>query len=114
MVTFTRNFFGQNGEIVELVVWPPELDGSDWRCKFAISGIASASPSYAMGADAIQSLLLALVSASSTLYYSQEYAQGNIRWDGGDTVFDLGLPVSDVVRTDIENKQKHLVNLFAP
>lgn len=102
---YIRRFTGRDGQTVELIVLPPVPDADDWRCVYRINGLDTPGPKAAMGADAIQAITLALTYAATTLYYSQAYEKGELTWEGGATLSDLGLPVAESVRDDVEVKK---------
>ncbi len=72
----------------------PVLDGRDYRCDFQIVGLGEKDVGYAMGADGIQALFLALKMIGTRLYTSAEGKAGLILLDGSP---DLDFPLPEII-----------------
>lgn len=102
---FERTFAHADGRFVRLVVGIPKKTDEahgDWRCDYKIEGLGDSKVRTAMGIDAIQSITLALTYISTTLYFSDDYARGQLTWEGGMSPSDLGLPVAETVNADVQ------------
>jgi hypothetical protein len=72
----------------------PTRDGVAYRCEFQIAGLGDGKIRYALGADGIQALLLALKTIGAELYMSTEAKNGLLTLDGS---HDLDFPLPDVI-----------------
>jgi len=61
-------------------------------CPYRITGLGDGELNYAMGADHLHALLLALVKIGTVVYSSPEAKQERLTWLG-DESHNLGLPV---------------------
>lgn len=77
-------------------------ENGDWRCDYTIDGLDGSKIRTAIGIDPIQALTLALTYISTSLYFSDEYAKGKLSWEGGMSRSDLGLPVAEIARPDVQ------------
>ncbi len=109
---YIRRFTGREGQVVELIVQPPEPNADDWQCVYRVIGLGTLEPTKVMGADAIQAFTLALTFASTALYFSEEYEKGELAWEGGISIADLGLPVAEIVRDEVEAKKLRVAPLL--
>ena len=93
----TRTFFLADGGAVTLVIGRPENfpGGEDFRSSFQIIGIGDEKLRYALGADSMQALVIALKIAATYLKQSDEYRAGRLTWGGALKPGDLGLPTLD-------------------
>ena len=105
---FVRKLTGKEGQEIEVSVGTPiQEDGAngDWRCTCRILGLGTSKTKIVTGIDGIQAFTLALKYVATTLYLSEEFERGEITWKGGMTVSDLGFPVFDAIREDVEKKK---------
>lgn len=58
----------------------PEPVGHAWSCGFEITWPGSTDHGHAMGADAVQALILVLQSVAAHLYMSQYHKHGQLVW----------------------------------
>jgi hypothetical protein len=77
----------------------------EFWCRYQITGVGGEQIRHGIGVDAFQALCLTLYKISSDLYFSREYQRGDLRWEGGMTIADLGLPVSDGMIQDVKAAQ---------
>ncbi len=111
MQNFVRKLKGRDGQEIEVSIGAPvQEDGAngDWRCTCRILGLGASGAKIVMGADGIQAFILALKYVATSLYLSEEFERGEITWEGGMTISDLGFPVFDAIREEVE-KRKALV-----
>lgn len=94
-----RRFNGPNGQTVIARVKFPVQDlevPDEWSCSYQVVGLGHQKWRQAVGADAIQALLLALSNVSAALYASEAYRLGQLEWLEG-LNGDLGLPKAAVL-----------------
>ena len=70
--------------------------------RMMIKGLGDSRIRKAVGGDQIQAIMLALTYLSTTLYFLNEYEEGKLIWEGGMSPSDLGLPIADSVKADVE------------
>lgn len=75
--------------------FPVDESNEEFWCHYQIVGIGKERIKKGIGIDALQALCMALYNASNDLYFSDEYRDGKLTWEGGMTIADLGFPVSD-------------------
>ncbi|NIJ20939.1 hypothetical protein FHS95_002631 [Sphingomonas naasensis] len=75
--------------------FPVDEANEEFWCHYQIVGFGKGRIKKGIGIDALQALCIALYNASNDLYFSDEYREGKLKWEGGITIADLGLPVSD-------------------
>jgi hypothetical protein len=112
---FIRTLNHKDGRLVEVTIYCPiRQDGAngDWQCAYQITGIGDGKPKKSMGADGIQAFFLALTYVATALYFSDEYENGQLTWDGGMTAADLGFPVTESVREDVQAKKVRVVEII--
>jgi len=68
-----------------------------YRCFYQVEGVSWGGTRYAMGADAVQALLLAMTHAANRLYNSNEFKGGLILLNGSR---NLDLPLIALGETD--------------
>jgi hypothetical protein len=114
MQDFVRKLTHRDGREVEVFVGIPIQEGpnGDWKCSYRICGIGSPRLKISMGGDGIQAFLLALIYVATTLYCSEEFENGELTWDGGMTISDLGFPVADTIREEIEAKKARVEQIL--
>lgn len=103
--SFERILKHKDGRELRLVVGKPtETDdrNGDWQCDYRIEDLGNSKTRKAVGVDQIQAIMLALTYLSTTLYFSDDYKEGKLSWEGGMSPSDLGLPVADNVRADVQ------------
>lgn len=113
----TRNVALDDENKVLIVIGSPfsvnEAEGEFW-CHYQIIGIGKEIIKRSIGIDALQALCMALYNASNDLYFSDEYREGRLAWEGGMTIADLGLPVSDGMLEHIREAKSHVEALRQP
>ncbi|MGI8840982.1 MAG: DUF6968 family protein [Caulobacteraceae bacterium] len=115
MTDFVRKLNHKCGRSVEVTISPPIRQAGasgDWECTYQITGLGSAKAKIAMGVDGIQAVFLAMTYVATALYFSDEYENGELTWDGGMTVVDLGFPVTESVREDVEAKKVKVTEII--
>ena len=103
--SFERTLKHEDGRALRLIVSKPmktEDGNGDWECDYKIEGWGDSKVRKAAGGDQIQAIMLALTYLSTTLYFSDEYKEGRLTWEGGMSPSDLGLPIADSVKADVE------------
>lgn len=103
--SFERTLKHEDGRELRLIVSKPtktEDRNGDWQCDYKIEGLGDSKVRKAVGGDQIQAIVLALTYLSTTLYFSDEYNEGKLIWEGGMSPSDLGLPIADSVKADVE------------
>lgn len=102
--------FGEEGKVTIIVGAPFCVDKEmeEFWCHYQILGIGGEKIKRAIGADTMQALFIALYNASTDLYFSKEYREGKLRWGGGRTFADLGLPVSDGMWDDVKEAKSYV------
>lgn len=92
------------GEVNIVIGAPFAVDASneEFWCHYQILGVGSEKINKGIGIDAVQALCTALYKVSNDLYFSEEYRRGDLSWEGGMTLTDLGLPVSDGMVEDVK------------
>ncbi len=93
------------GEAVTVVLFRPELssNGTEFECRFRLDGWPGTTPGRAYGVDAFQALDHAMKVIGVTLYASQLYKQGQLRWldpNNGDLGFPVPRSVRDILPKD--------------
>ena len=116
MEHFVRTLLGKDGQKIDVSISTPiREDGAngDWQCTYRIAGLGASKEKIAMGADGIQAFVLALTYLATALYLSDEFERGELTWQGGMTASDLGFPVTDSIREEVEKRkvsaEKHVV-----
>lgn len=113
--SFERTLKHLDGHEIRLIVSNPTKaeDGEgDWQCNYKIEGMGDCKIRKAVGGDQIQAIILALTYLSTTLYFSHEYNEGKLTWEGGMSPSDLGLPVADSVKADVERLREKVDSLL--
>lgn len=112
---FERTLKHADGRELRLIVSQPtktEDGNEDWRCEYKIEGLGNTRVRQATGVDQIQAIMLALTYLSTTLYFSEDYKVGKLVWEGGMTPSDLGLPVADSVKAEVERLRAEVDSLL--
>ena len=115
MSHFSRRLTRRDGKAVQVLVsYPVQSKGpsGDWECRYQILGMGNDKAKVSVGTDSIQAIYLALQYIATTLYSSEEYERGELWWEGGVTPADLGLPVVDTVREDVERKKVQVSDII--
>ena len=99
---------GETPGEVTVSIKQPVPDDDDYKCEYQIVGIGSGKVRYAIGADSMQALVLALQKIGADLYASEAAKQGRLTWFGS---LDLGFPVPDVI-ADLVPKDSHPVGML--
>ncbi|WP_280280358.1 hypothetical protein [Sphingomonas sp. CBMAI 2297] len=96
---------------VEVVIGAPfsiDATGEEFWCPYRIIGIGSGKVKRAIGADSLQALVLALYDISNALYFSEEFERGELRWAGGMTFADFGIPVSERTIDEVRQARQRI------
>ena len=70
----------------------PELDGSDWICRYEIHWPDGVQSNFAKGFDSVQALHLSTQRICLDLYMSKYHAAGTLYWDKPGSGY--GLPIT--------------------
>jgi hypothetical protein len=87
----------------------PLPDRGAYKCEYQIVGIGSGKVRYAMGADSMQALILALQAIGGDLYTSEAAKEGRLTWSSSP---NLGFPVPDVIADLVPNDEQPIGMLF--
>ena len=80
---------------VSVAINQPFRNGDAWRCEFCIDGLNREKVDfYAMGADSMQALVLALQNIAAFLYTSEDFKSEHLSWLGQR---NLGFPTAKVI-----------------
>ena len=92
-----REFSLTDGAKVTLTIRKPQAypDGRDFYCPFQISGIGKDTVWHTGGVDGLQALIIALKTAATFLYTSQEFQTGQLSWIAGSNPGDIGFPAME-------------------
>ena len=111
-----RAYLLDEKESVEVRLWSPSLTGDEyetWACEHQIIGLGDEKRRTVYGGDAVQAVYLSLINIATTLYCSEEYQKGRLRWSGASPKFDLALPVADSIQDSVSQQILDLDKRFA-
>lgn len=82
-----------DGRRVDVLIWAPrKVADGEYHCSFRISGLGHSESRRAIGADALQALVLTLQRIGVELYTSDQHKSGSLTWWGS---ANLGFPVPE-------------------
>ncbi|WP_139181784.1 DUF6968 family protein [Edaphosphingomonas haloaromaticamans] len=105
-----------SGKVTIVIGTPFAVDEAreEFWCHYQIIGVGAEKIKHGIGADTFQALCVTLYKVSHELYFSDEYQKGDLKWEGGMTIADLGLPVSDGMIEDVKAAKSRVEALGSP